>query len=213
MMHQMIDLREEYDIELSEDWKSTLAPGHDSDQPEIACAEAQTVASAGDPNAAVPGSQPDLVKHVAAGCGAAYWGPGSLMTFLATGKDTGGAFFVSEMCVPPGGGPPPHVHSREDESFHMQEGTLKVQVGADTLTVSAGDFVFLPRGIAHSFKNTGDTNARALVLITPAGLENFFAEVFEPAVKGFPPPPPSSELIARSLAAAPRYGLALLPPE
>ena len=155
----------------------------------------------------------DQVRYVPAGTGPAYWGPGSLMTFLATGKETGGAFFLSEIMVPPGGGPPPHIHHREDESFHLLEGALTVQVGGDTLAASAGDFVFLPRGIAHSFKNTGNVNARALVLITPAGLENYFAEVFDPATdRSAAPPPVSRELIARALAASPRYGLVLLPP-
>jgi quercetin dioxygenase-like cupin family protein len=153
------------------------------------------------------------VTHVPAGTGPAYWGPGSLMTFLITGKETGGAFFLSELSVPPGGGPPPHIHHREDESFHLLEGTLTIQVGGDTLTASPGDFIYLPRGIAHSFKNTGDVTAKALVLNTPAGLENFFAEVFDLAVdRSAPPPPVSKELIARSLAAGPRYGMELLPP-
>ena len=96
------------------------------------------------------------VKHVPAGTGPAYWGPGELMTFLITGEETGGAFFMAEISVAPGGGTPPHIHHREDESFHMLEGTLTIQVGGDTITASAGDFAFLPRGIAHSFKNTGD---------------------------------------------------------
>ena len=158
-------------------------------------------------------SRPSQVKYVAAGTGPAYWGPGNQMTFIITGKETGGAFFLAEMSVPPGGGPPPHIHHREDESFHLLEGTLTIQVGENTLIASPGDYAFLPRGIAHSFKNTGDVTAKALVLITPAGLENFFAEVFDPAVdRSAPPPPASKELIARSLAAGPRYGLVLLPP-
>jgi quercetin dioxygenase-like cupin family protein len=209
MMHQMIDQRDDYDIELSEDWQSSLEPCKRSEQPDVAVDE-QTAASAGYPNAIATVSQPDGVKHVPAGGGAAYWGPGSLMTFLITGEETGGDFFMAEMSVSPGGGTPPHIHSREDESLRMLEGTLTVQVGGDTLALSAGDFVFLPRGIAHSFKNSGRESAKALILVTPAGLENFFAEVFEPAVNGFPAPPPSRELIARSLAASPRYGLALL---
>jgi quercetin dioxygenase-like cupin family protein len=135
------------------------------------------------------------------------------MTFIITGKDTGGAFFLAEMSVLPGGGPPPHIHHREDESFHLLEGALTVRVGGDTLAASAGDFVYLPRGIAHAFKNTGNVNARALVLITPAGLENYFAEVFDPATdRSAAPPPVSKELIARALAVSPRYGLVLLPP-
>lgn len=158
-------------------------------------------------------SQQNHVKYVPTGTGAAYWGPGSLMTFIITGKDTGGAFFLAEMSVPPGGGPPPHIHQLEDESFHVLEGRLTVRVGEDTITASPGDFAFLPRGIAHSFKNNGDAPVKALVLVTPAGLENYFAEVFDPAADRFAAPPPSGkELIARAVAASARYGLVLLPP-
>jgi quercetin dioxygenase-like cupin family protein len=157
-------------------------------------------------------AQQNQVKHVRAGTGAAYWGPGELMTFLATGEETGGAFFMAEISVAPGGGTPPHIHHREDESFQLLEGSLTIQVGGDTITASAGDFAFLPRGIAHSFKNTGDGYANALVLTTPAGLEGFFAEVFEPAAdRTATPPTGSKELIGRALAAGPRYGLELLP--
>jgi quercetin dioxygenase-like cupin family protein len=162
---------------------------------------------------AAPAPWRNEVQYVPAGTGPAYWGPGNQLTFLITGKETGGAFFLAEMSVPPGGGPPPHIHRREDESFHLLEGTLTVQVGGNTITASAGDFVYLPRGIVHSFKNTGDGTAKALVLTTPAGLENYFAEVFDPAGdRSATPPPPSKEMLARAMATAPRYGLELLPP-
>jgi quercetin dioxygenase-like cupin family protein len=158
-------------------------------------------------------SQQSRVKFVPVETGAAYWGPGSLMTFIITGKDTGGAFFLAEMSVPPGGGPPLHIHRREDESFRVLEGTLTVRVGEDTITASPGDFAFLPRGVAHSFKNNGDAVVKALVLVTPAGLENYFAEVFDPAEnRSAPPTSPSKDLIARAMTAAPGYGLVLLPP-
>jgi quercetin dioxygenase-like cupin family protein len=152
-------------------------------------------------------------KRIPAGNGAAYWGPDELMTFLLTGEETGGAIFLSELSVAPGGGTPPHIHHREDEAFRMLEGTLTIQVGGDTINASAGDFAFLPRGIAHSFKNSGESYAKALVLITPAGLEGFFTEVFEPAAdRSAAPPPATKELMGRAFAAAPRYGLELLPP-
>jgi quercetin dioxygenase-like cupin family protein len=155
----------------------------------------------------------NLPKHVPAETGTAYWGPGELMTFLLTGEETGGAIFLSELSVAPGGGTPPHIHHREDEAFRLLEGTLTIQVGGDTITASAGDFAFLPRGIAHSFKNTGDRDAKALVLITPAGLEGFFREVFEPAEdRSAVPPSATKEMMGRALAAGPRYGLELLPP-
>ncbi|MGA2755288.1 MAG: quercetin 2,3-dioxygenase [Terracidiphilus sp.] len=158
-------------------------------------------------------AQQDLVRHVPAGTGPAYWGPGERMTFLTTGEETGGAFFLAEIEVAPGGGTPPHIHHREDEAFQLLKGSLTIQVGGDTITATAGDFAFLPRGIAHSFKNTGNGCAKALVLTTPAGLEGFFTEVFDPATDRFAAPPPQSkDLIPRALAAAPKYGLELLPP-
>jgi quercetin dioxygenase-like cupin family protein len=166
----------------------------------------------GGPKVTATLAQRNQVKHVPAGAGAAYWGPGDLMTFLITGEETGGAFFMAEIRVAPGGGTPPHIHHRDDESFHLLEGTLTIQVGGNTITASAGDFVFLPREIAHSFKNTSDGYAKALVLTTPAGLEGFFSEVFEPAADRSLAPPASKELIGRALAAASRYGLELLPP-
>jgi len=175
--------------------------------------ETDTIEQTGSCNATAGATLQDQVTYVPAGTGAAYWGPGSLMTFLITGKETGGAFFAAEMDVPPGGGPPPHMHQREDESFYVLEGSLTIRVGENTLTASPGDFAFLPRGIVHSFKNTGDVSARVLVVMTPAGLENYFAEVFDRCVdRSAAPPPPSKELIARALAASPKYGLELLPP-
>ena len=180
---------------------------------ETAAQDFEQTSGAGCLNDAATPSRQYQVKYVPTGTGASYWGPGGLLTFIITGKDTGGAFFLAEMSVPPGGGPPLHLHHREDESFHILEGTLTVRVGDDTISASPGDFAFLPRGIAHSFKNNGDVTAKALVLITPAGLENYFAEVFDPAAdRSVAPPPPGKELIARALAASPRYGLVLFPP-
>jgi quercetin dioxygenase-like cupin family protein len=158
-------------------------------------------------------TQRKKVRHVPAGAGVAYWGPGEKMTFLATGEETSGSFFLAEVCVVPGGGTPPHIHHREDESFRVLEGTLTIFVGGNTIVASRGDFAFLPRGVAHSFKNTGNGEAKALVLTTPAGIEGFFAEVFDPAIDCSATPPASSEaLIARAIAVSPRYGLELLPP-
>jgi quercetin dioxygenase-like cupin family protein len=79
--------------------------------------------------------------------GPAYWGPGDQVTFLITGAETGGAFFMAEVLVRPGGGPPPHLHQREEESFHLLGGTLSIQVGGTTVHASPEDFVHLPRGV------------------------------------------------------------------
>jgi quercetin dioxygenase-like cupin family protein len=153
------------------------------------------------------------VKYVPAGTGPAYQSPVDKITFLITGEQTGGAFFMAEVLVPPGGGTPPHIHHREDETFYLQQGTLTIQVGGKTLHASPGDFVCLPRGVVHCFRNTGNADAKFLLVAAPAGLEKFFEEVFYPA--GDPsvePPPMTEEFLARLLAAAPRAGLEFLPP-
>lgn len=168
----------------------------------------------GDTNQNSAAPQQNQSRLVPAGTGPAYWGPGELMTFLATGAETGGAFFLAEVCVAPGGGTPPHIHHREEESFQVIEGSLTIQVGNETIIAHAGDFAYLPRGIAHSFVNTGEGTAKALVLTTPAGLEGFFTEVFDPTSdRTATPPPISTEMLGRAMAAAPRYGLELLPPK
>jgi len=179
----------------------------------IAAKRAQPVSAARGTNGTATVSQRNQFKYVPAGAGPAYWGPGDQIRFLITGEETGGAFFMAEVSVPPGGGPPPHVHHREEESFRLLQGTLTIQAGEKTLKASPGDFVHLPRGMVHSLQNTGDVDAKFLVLVTPAGLEKFFEEAFYPAVDRSAAPPPMTEaLAARLLAAAPRHGLEFVPP-
>ena len=54
---------------------------------------------------------------------------GDVYSFLATGDDTDGKYAMFEAIVPPGGGPPPHVHSREEEGFYVLEGAVTLRVG------------------------------------------------------------------------------------
>ena len=61
---------------------------------------------------------------------------GDVYRFLATGEDTNGKYALWEAIVPPGGGPPPHVHSREEEGFYVLEGEITVQVGDKRLVAA-----------------------------------------------------------------------------
>src|SRR5215831_10371996 len=136
------------------------------------------------------------VKYVPAGTGPMYWGPGDRVTFLVTGAESGGGCFIIEGMACPGGGPPPHVHRFEDESFYILQGTITMQAAGRTFQASPGDFIHIPRGTVHSFKNNGKVDAKALVMISPArpaGLEKFFEESFYPATDRSAPPPPVSD--------------------
>jgi quercetin dioxygenase-like cupin family protein len=115
--------------------------------------------------------------------------------------------------VPPGGGPPPHIHRREEETFYLQQGTLTIQAGEETWYASPGDVVYLPRGIVHCFQNTGNVDAKFLMVATPAGLENFFEEAFNPAEhRSVAPPMVTEAMLDRLLTAAARHGLEFAPP-
>jgi quercetin dioxygenase-like cupin family protein len=151
------------------------------------------------------------VKYVPAGTGAAYQSPIDKITFLITGEQTDGAFFMAEVSVPPRGGNPPHIHHREAEMFYLQEGTLTIQVGGKTLTASPGDFVCLPRGLPHCFRNNGNVDAKFVLVAAPAGLEKFFEEAFYAAVDCPDVPPMTEAFLGRLLAAASKCGL-FLPP-
>jgi len=130
---------------------------------------------------------------------------GGSYTIKASGEDTGGAYTLIEMFLPPGSGPPPHLHEREEESFYILEGTLLFQVGDETLDAEAGTFVKAPRGISHAFKNVGASPVRVLLLVTPAGLEKFFEEVGQPL--GETPSPLDLEKVKQT---APKYGVTII---
>jgi quercetin dioxygenase-like cupin family protein len=145
---------------------------------------------------------------VAAGDGERIWIVADTMTFKATGASTGGGLVLLENLTAPGGGPPAHVHTREDEFFYVLDGTFEVRIGDELHVVEPGGFAFVPRGTVHNFRNTTDTPSRILVGFTPGGIEGFFRDSGRPATDDGPAPPVDEDEIARTMAAAPRYGLA-----
>lgn len=138
---------------------------------------------------------------------------GDVYRFLATGDDTDGKYALWEAIVPPGGGPPPHVHSREEESFYVLEGEITFRVGEDVLVAKAGTLAVMPVGTPHTFKNESSQEAKMLIAVAPAGLERMFFEVGTPLASGATTaPPPSHEEIEKLLKLAPKYGVEILLP-
>jgi len=147
---------------------------------------------------------------------------GDIYAFVLTGEQTGGAFALIDALVFPNAGPPPHTHSREDETFIVLEGRLAFTAGGRTFSAGPGETVHLPRGHTHTFTNPTDRPARALIHCAPAGIENMFREIGTPlppaettlssSTPPAPPPPVTPEIIQKILAAAPRYGITIHPP-
>jgi quercetin dioxygenase-like cupin family protein len=99
---------------------------------------------------------------------------GGSLTFKLRSAETGGAVAAFESVVPPGEGPPLHVHANEDEVWYALEGRFRFRLADLVADAPAGTLVFVPRGVVHTWQNAGDTPARLLALVMPAGLEAFF---------------------------------------
>ncbi|HEY9640227.1 MAG TPA: cupin domain-containing protein, partial [Coleofasciculaceae cyanobacterium] len=147
------------------------------------------------------------------GQGDSYWVLGDRYTFKAVSEETDGKYAFLELVIYPQDGTPPHIHSREAESFYIQAGTVEFQLGDRTLVATAGTFVHSPIGQRHQFTNIGSVPAKMLCWATPAGVEKFFAEigtkVEDPAAL---PPPVTPADIEKVMAIAPQYGITILPP-
>jgi quercetin dioxygenase-like cupin family protein len=140
-------------------------------------------------------------------------GVGDVYRFLATGDDTNGKYALFEALVGPGGGPPPHVHSLEEEGFYVLEGEINFTINGERVVATAGMFANMPVGTPHSFKNESNKPARMLISVAPAGLEKMFFEVGVPLPEGATTAlPPTKEEIEKLIVIAPGYGIEILLP-
>ncbi len=141
---------------------------------------------------------------------------GDTYTILLSGKDTAGRFCLIDMHIPPGGGPPPHRHDFE-ETFTLLEGEMEATFRGVSSTVRAGETIHIPANAPHQFHNSSDKPVRLLCLCSPAGQEDFFAEIGVPVATRTTPPPKldpaaQAELKAKAVALAPKYRTEFLKP-
>lgn len=102
---------------------------------------------------------------------------GDRYRFIVKGEQTAGRYAMWEAIVYPGGGPPPHLHQREDEGFYILEGELSFFTPEASFKAGRGHFVHLPVGGRHWFCNETDLPVRLLIFVAPAGLEKMFYRV------------------------------------
>lgn len=108
-----------------------------------------------------------------------------------TGTDTNGQFISIYQDNPPETQIPMHVHHNEDEVYKVLEGEVEFTVGEKKSVLRAGDTIFLPRNIPHTWKVVGDCNAKVYLDIFPAGVELMFEELNK-----LPPGPPDFKKVA-----------------
>jgi mannose-6-phosphate isomerase-like protein (cupin superfamily) len=130
---------------------------------------------------------------------------GSTAVFKLSGRETGGALCLAVAETPPGEGPPPHVHARDDELFFVLQGELSFLTPTGWVAAPAGAAIFAPKGIPHTFRNAGSSPSQHLVIALPSGFEEFYARCGEVLSEGGPPDR------QRLVSIAAEYGYQFLP--
>ena len=144
--------------------------------------------------------EPNKGKHIAI--------VGDINTILASKEDTGGTYSFIEAKVFPGGGPIPHIQTREHEGFYVVEGQIIFIVDGQRIEAKPGTFVNIPPDVLHSFKNETNENAKMIIVLSPAGLEQFFVEAsLEVSNNSVKPPPLTDEEKQKLVSLASKYGM------
>ncbi|MFD1147491.1 cupin domain-containing protein [Saccharothrix hoggarensis] len=105
---------------------------------------------------------------------------------VGTADVTRGQFGLFEWRMAPhAGGPAAHFHKTFSESFYVTAGTVRLFNGETWVSAGAGDFLYVPEGGVHAFRNDADEPASMLILFAPAPpRENYFRELAEIAESG-----------------------------
>jgi quercetin dioxygenase-like cupin family protein len=97
-----------------------------------------------------------------------------------TAVASGGSLKIEEWGLPPGDMIPPHTHAREDECSFVLEGEMMCYVGGEVVLARKGSYVIKPRGVPHSFYNSGAVTSRVMEILTPvSAFEGYFDEYEE----------------------------------
>jgi quercetin dioxygenase-like cupin family protein len=113
---------------------------------------------------------------------------GTRVSYKAEGKRPGDGPTVLEFTAAPGFSTGDHVHSAIEELFYVLEGEFQIRAGEQMVQARAGHFVLIPPGVPHGFGNSGDTQARLLLTISPAAVHERYFEELAALLAGSGPP-------------------------
>lgn len=99
------------------------------------------------------------------------------ITYKVSGQDTQGGLFLFEQVSLRKGGPPRHLHHRQEEWFYVMEGEYVFEVGSERMRLRPGDSLLAPRKVPHVWAYVGEKPGKILIGFSPAGkMETFFQE-------------------------------------
>jgi mannose-6-phosphate isomerase-like protein (cupin superfamily) len=128
---------------------------------------------------------------------------GELVEIVVSSAETNGTFCVLRQYSQPGGGPPPHVHAKEDEFFTVLEGEFEIFDGNAWQPVDQSQSAFTLRGNPHTFRNRGSKMGCIQATCVPGGLDLYLEELSRLSM------PPVMEEVVRI---SDPYGISFLPP-
>jgi quercetin dioxygenase-like cupin family protein len=139
------------------------------------------------------------------------WFIDTLVYVHVDGEQSGGAYSLSETCGARDNMPPLHIHHRNDETFYVLEGDVRLFLGDREIMLAPGQAALAPRGIPHTYRVESD-RARWIVINSPAGFEQFLRAASEPAPRAELPPAGRPGDTAELARAAADQGIEILGP-
>ena len=106
------------------------------------------------------------------------------VSIIVSSNDTNGVYSMMHWIVGPRTVAYPHVHDLYEETFYLLKGELEFQLGDESISLSERDFVRVPAGVRHGFRNQKDEEVDLLVSLSPGGMEEFFRK-YQCDVDGF----------------------------
>lgn len=102
---------------------------------------------------------------------------GAHVDVITTSEMTGRRTCVVVETSTPGGGPPPHSHQNEDETFYVLEGEYEILAEGKWHKLTKGEGVHSNRGSVHTFRNSSAGTGKILIVVSPGGFEKFLEEI------------------------------------
>src|SRR5262249_12692048 len=123
-----------------------------------------------------PANSPPAIAHPS----------GNRTHYLATSATTKGEFGLYRVDMAARSpGPRTHFHKTISESFFILSGTVRLFDGARWVEAREGDFLYVPTGGLHAFRNDSDAPSSMLLLFSPgAPREEYFEKLAEMARRG-----------------------------
>jgi mannose-6-phosphate isomerase-like protein (cupin superfamily) len=136
---------------------------------------------------------------------------GIVMKRLLTGKQTAGQFCLFENSSRGMTRTPIHVHAKDDETIYVIDGELTAVIDGEPRRLTAGESVFLPRGVPHQLVNMSGKPSKYILIGTPALFDRFVEEGGHELQSDEVVGAPTDDEIERLRKASPKFGITLLP--